>query len=153
MPNPNDPEHDTGFFTVSAINQRAAQTFMAILMIRIAEGFTKRISPSAVMEESVTELAALFAAREVSSEMLVSVMENITGRAMGDPDANRRLVLRPDEHFTEEEMNHLLSIREDRQAVELFIRTRPKVMSALEKSGIPLDRTVDAIVRSLQSRE
>lgn len=152
MSNPNDPDHDTGFIPVSVINQHAAQAYMAVLMVRIAEGFVKGINPGKVMDESIMELAALLSAREMSDEMLVSVMENITGRSVGDTDTNRRLVLRPDEHFTEEEMDHLLSIRDDKQAVELFIRTRPKVMAAVEKSGITLERAVDAIVRSIQSR-
>ncbi len=153
MSNPNDPEHDTGFFAVSATNQRAAQAYMATLMLRLAEGFAEQKKPGDIMDEAVMELAALLSAREVSDEMMVSVMMNITGRAIGDPDSNRRLVLRPDEHFSEEEMNHLLSIRDDKQAVELFLRTRPKVLSSLAKAGIPLDRTVEAIVRSLHEHK
>lgn len=152
MSNPEEEsEKDTGFIPVSVINQRAAQAYMAVLMIRIAEGFVKGINPGKMMDESVMELAALLSAREMSDEMLVSVMKNITGRSVGETDTNRRLVLRPNEHFTEEEMDHLLSIRDDKQAVELFIRTRPKVMAAVEKSGITLERAVDAIVRSIQS--
>lgn len=139
------------FLPITHGQRTLGNALASAVIIEVSRAMLQRKDPEPTLE-SLTELfASLMAAAKLDESLLTVIVGRYAMKQLTEKDPKGVISL--DKIVSQDDIRHMLTLKDDRQAVGLFLKTRPKVMSAIKEhmdEDTTFDQIVDCIITGIQ---